>query len=536
MQRRRKPVRPARPRRHLMAGCATTLLLAAGVPVQAFQLDIDNPDLAVRWDNTLRGNLGMRLQHRSGSIDNAFGFPYDQSNARFDRGDFITKRIDWLSELDVRYQGRYGLRLSGAGWYDDAYGRYAAHTANPSAYVNDEYTSVVRRYYHGPSGELLDAYVFGRLDAGTVPVDLRVGRQAVIWGEGLFGSTNAVSYSQVPNDGRKAAANPGASAKETALPMQQVSAVAQITDEMTLAGTYSLQWNPNRLPEGGTYFAAADTILEGPNNASREGAVQGRGGDVGVSLRWRPSWLDQGTLGFYYRNFDEKNSWANQVNAATGRRRAVYAKDVELYGLSLTKVVAGVSVGTELSYRRKMPLNSAGAVGVDSYGARGDTVHALLNGVMTFGQSAAYSSASLAAEVGMSHLVRVTENASVFKVRGGAGCTVEPTLSGCSDRNFYTAGLSFTPTWTQALPSVDLSLPLFVSYNFKGNSAVNSGGFEGFKTLKVTLSANVAARHQIDLSATFYQSKTGVVAGRQLVLGAPYNDKGNLTLTYQTTF
>jgi hypothetical protein len=520
---------------HLSAIAFAAMVLS--LPVHGMPIDVGNPDLTVRWDNTVRLNLGVRLQDRSASIDNAFGFPYDQSNALFpDKGDFVTKRLDLLTEFDLAWQKTYGFRVSAAGWYDDAYGNHAASTTHPTAYVNDEFTNVVKRYYHGPSGEFLDAYVWGRFQPGSMAVDTRLGKQALIWGEGLFGSTNSLAYSQVPNDGRKGAANPGASAKETALPIEMVSAVAQVTDDLSLAGFYTFKWRPNRLPEGGTYFAAADTILEGPN-VGREGAVKGSSGDLGLSLRWRPSWLGEGTVGVYARRFDEKQPWASQLDAATNLRRAVYARDVQLYGVSLTKVVGGVSVGTEVSYRRNMPLNSAGAAGPHSYGARGDTIHALVNGVASFSQTPLWSSSALAAEVSMSHLHKVTENENLYKAEGSTGCTDQPILAGCSSKTFWTVGASFTPTWQQALPGVDVSLPIFGSYNFKGNAPTNSGGFEGFKVLRIGVSAIAYASHTLDLTFTRYWSKTGTLAnGRQLVLGAPYNDKGNVTLTYQTTF
>jgi len=524
----------SRPRVSAIALATMALIsMSAG----AAPLDLGNPDVEARWDNTIRATAGIRAQDRSPTIDNAFGFPYDQSNALFpSKGDFISKRLDLLTEFDLAWQKKYGFRVSGAAWYDGAYGSQAASTPNPTAYVNNQFTSPVTRYYRGPSGELLDAYVYGHFDAGSTPIDARLGKQALIWGEGLFGSTNSVAYSQVPSDGIKGAANPGASAKETALPIAMASGVAQLNDQMSLAAFYTFQWATNRLPEGGTYFAPADTVLQGPN-VGREGPVKGEGGDIGLALRWRPSWLDQGTVGFYARQFDEKGPWASQLDAATNLRRAVYAHDVQLYGTSLTTVVAGgVSLGSEISYRRHMPLNSSGAAGPDSEGARGDTLHALVNGVKAFGQTSLWSSSSVAAELATSHLLSVTENNALYKGNGNPACALEPILSGCSTSTFWTAGISFTPSWLQALPGVDLSMPTFVSYNFKGNAPTNSGGFEGTKVAKIGLSAVAYARHQFDVTYTRYWSDHGVVAGRQLVLGAPYNDKGNVTLTYQYAF
>lgn len=510
--------------------------LMAAMPAQALELNTGNSDVKVRWDNAASYNLGTRLQNRDALVDRASGGIFSQSNALFgDRGDIITNRVDLLSEIDLSYKDRFGARVSAAAWYDNAYGNYAASGASVarSSYVNSEFTPIVKRYYHGLSGEILDAYVSARFDLGSAPLDIRLGKHAVIWGEGLFGSTNAVSYSQSPNDSRKALANPAATAKETALATKQVSAVAQVTDEVTVAALYSFEWAPNRLPEGGTFFAAADFLFDGPN-VGREPAIKGNKGDVGLSLRWKPEFMDGGTFGAYYRRFDEKQPWAAQRGAVFGTRN-VYAPDVELLGVSMTKVVGGISVGGDLSYRKHMPLNSAGA-SADGMGARGQTLHAVVNAVKLWGDSAWFSSASLAAELGFAHLIKVTDNPAFYRTAGSpaTGCATEDLMAGCSSKNFSTVGLAFTPVWQQALPGVDVSLPLFYSINFKGNGPTNAGGNEGFKAFKVGVSALAYSKHKFDLAATFYKGQSD--SQRNLINGAPYNDKANLIFTYSVSF
>ena len=118
-------------------------------------------------------------------------------------------------------------------------------------------------------------------------------------------------------------------------------------------------------------------------------------GDFGLSARWSPEWLD-GTAGLYARRTADiqpqlallpavaagvpaagcaraglrrsapppatstrapprcRRSMAGQV----GQYRAFYGRDIDIYGLSLAKNVAGISVGAELSYRHNMPLQS----------------------------------------------------------------------------------------------------------------------------------------------------------------------------------
>ena len=98
---------------------AAVLALAAG-GAQAMEIETSVPDLTVRWDNTVRVNLGARVEGRDSKIGNTA--IADEGTYSFDKGDFVAQRIDLLSELDVVWQKRYGVRVSGAGWYDAAYG------------------------------------------------------------------------------------------------------------------------------------------------------------------------------------------------------------------------------------------------------------------------------------------------------------------------------------------------------------------------------------------------------------------------------
>lgn len=73
--------------------------LAIGVAValvcsgltQAREFTTANPDLTLRWDNTLRYNLGIRAEEREQALAN--NATYDESDSKFDRGDVVTNRI-----------------------------------------------------------------------------------------------------------------------------------------------------------------------------------------------------------------------------------------------------------------------------------------------------------------------------------------------------------------------------------------------------------------------------------------------------------
>ncbi|PMZ61562.1 DUF1302 domain-containing protein, partial [Pseudomonas sp. GW247-3R2A] len=105
-------------------------------------------------------------------------------------GTNITHRVDLLTEMDVVYQNHMGFRVSAASWYDKAYENTGSNS-NPFVNGNDARSGLVandprlaavtrdnvgngsphlsnyaQRYYTGPSGEILDAFVFYSTEVG----------------------------------------------------------------------------------------------------------------------------------------------------------------------------------------------------------------------------------------------------------------------------------------------------------------------------------------------------------------------------------
>ncbi|MDL2425215.1 DUF1302 domain-containing protein, partial [Pseudomonas sp. BAgro211] len=53
------------------------------------------------------------------------------------------------------------------------------------------------RYYNGPSGELLDAFVFASHQVGDdMQLSGKLGRHTIYWGETLFSAANGINYGQ----------------------------------------------------------------------------------------------------------------------------------------------------------------------------------------------------------------------------------------------------------------------------------------------------------------------------------------------------
>ena len=564
------------PRQHrpfgpYLAPCAAAVaLLCAGTAARAFEIDTGNPDLAVRFDNTVRANYGVRVESRDSKIANSA--VADEGDALFDDGDSVAKRLDLLSELDVVYKKRFGARVSGAGWYDDAYGSDSKSNPNPPlsqipSYENNKFSSTTKRFYRGGSGELLDAFVFGGVDLGDVPVNAKLGRHTLYWGESIFlsGNLHGIAYAQNPLDLQKGFATPGVEAKELFRPLNQFSLQAQVTEELSLAAQYMFEWEAARYPEGGTYLGPVDFVFDGPERQFLPGGLgfahrgdpsePDQSGEWGLSARWSPEWLD-GTLGFYYRNFADKlpQVLLTQVGPNISRYNLLYADDIDLYGISLSKNIGSVSVGAEVSYRHNTPLNSQ-VLGVapglpadgETKGARGDTWHGVLNGIGLIPRTPLFDQAAWVAELTWSHWSKVTSGKDLFMAKGYAPCEANGTSrpndlgkwDGCTTKDFVGIGLGFTPTWFQVLPGVDLSAPLTYAVGVKGNAATVFGGNQGLGNYTIGLGADVLQKYRFDLKYIDFVGRyrdNGTSVTTQNGLTTFLKDRGFVSLTFKATF
>ncbi|WP_213959617.1 MULTISPECIES: DUF1302 domain-containing protein [unclassified Variovorax] len=594
-----------------VASAALSFLLFASAS-HAAEIDVGNPDLSIRWDNTLRYNVGVRTQAQDPAI---LGNPnLDDGDRNFKKGSLIANRIDLLSEFDVVYQKKYGFRVSGAAWYDDAYSHLDNRnnaTANtlrygvPTAGALSDYTS---RYAKGPSGELLDAFVFGNATFGETDVNLRLGKTTVYWGESLLGggAIHGISYGQYSLDLWKAYATPGIEAKEIYRPRNSMTLQVQPTPTLSLSAQTFFDWESVRYPESGSYLTVNDALLHGGDSLiagpgqralQTEGGDPKKTGDFGFAARWSPEWLD-GTAGAYARRTADIQpqlalvpAVAGGVPAAAcakaglraigpttcyvnpaaatlpmiqagyvGQYQAFYGRDIDIFGLSLAKNVAGISVGAELSYRHNMPLQSvpvtvlpaalvnpaSGAVslaqlaqfGGDAPGARGNTVHGVFNLLGVVSKTALFDSASWNAELVWNRWTSVSQNPGAFK--GSAAYAANPANVDAVTRDFFGLGLNFTPTWYQVFPSVDISMPLSWAAGLSGNSAVTSGGNKGAGSFGIGITADVRSKYSFSLRYVgFYGNYSTTPTGALNVAqgtSASLADRGHVLFTFKTTF
>jgi hypothetical protein len=452
--------------------------------------------------------------------------------------------------------------VSAASWYDAAYdnkvqGNPAYQAAGfGTAYPGNVYTPAVARYYMH-SGEFLDAFVFGRVNLGTdSPMDVKLGRHTVIYGEALFSPIHGASYSQGPVDFRKALATPGVTAKELFLPLNQLSAHLQVNDELSVNGQYFLEWKPYRIYEGGTYFTYADPFFQGGTNylgipfngdvSSGPDAHPKNRGNWGVNVKWSPTWMN-GTAGLTVRKFDDKVMGVLSPGGTFAELHNAYAKDVKLAGLSYATQVAGVSIGSELVYRKNTALNTSfGSAAL----ARGDSVHALANALAYIGKTPLFDSATVLAEVTYSKVQKVDASTAAYFNHVNYNCPVGGKDAGCSTTSALGLSLSATPTWFQVFPSVDLSMPMSSSTGLKGNSPVPFGGNKGSGSWSIGVGADVLGKYKFDLAYNDYFGS--YTAGANPFFGVPgigaqqmaysnggnaiLRDRGWLSFTFKTSF
>ena len=522
------------------------------------------------------------------------------------------------------FQRSYGFRASAAAWGDAAYRSLDNHndaTANtlvnglPVAGALGPYT---KRYSKGPSGELLDAFVFANVDAGDIPVNVKAGQHTVFWGDSLLlgGAVHSVSYAQNSLDLQKGFATPGSEAKELFRPRGAVTLQAQPANDLSVAGQWFYNWQAVRIPESGSYLTIQDGLNFGGNSVvvganplfpavpgttallrawnvsdtkpSRYGDI----GDFGLSARWSPKWLD-GTLGFYARRATDilpqillTPGLAANVPAATcgaiggqalpgnaciinrnattvadlqkygkfGTYQTAYGDDIHIFGVTLAKEIAGVSVGAELSYRQNMPLQSnlvnvlpaplvatsPGSIAVGSIpdhgtpGTLGDTYHGLVNVLNILPKTALFDTATVAGELTWMQWARVTQN----RRRSRA---MTPTPASTRSRRTSSAWRSTSrPPGSRCFPAWTSRRRSRGARACRATAAVQLGGNKGAGTWSAGVAADIYQKYRVQLSYNGYYGDYSLTpTGAMNVANGTFaslSDRGWVSLTFKTTF
>lgn len=312
------------------------------------------------------------------------------------------------------------------------------------------------------------------------------------------------------------------------MPINQFSANWQLSPEWAILANYQLEWQPIRNLAAGTFFGA-------DNNGDLKGAdpfcgqvapspdpgnlpttclrnldsvmPDKHGGSYGLGVRWNPTWMDSGSMGFYYRKLDETQPWGSvQLSSAPAEYlpgiRYSFARDTELFGITASRNFGPVNGAMELVYRKNTALKSrifvdgsqGGNLGYtftslnvtpgyeQMEGARGNTMHLIMNAVKLLDNTGFYEAGTVAVELAYQRLDKVTKNKYIYNAEGyackpaNANYPAQNKGDGCATKDSLRVNISFEPQWLGALPSVDLTAPISFGLGVFGNSPASQGG------------------------------------------------------------
>ncbi|MCP5163004.1 MAG: DUF1302 domain-containing protein [Hahellaceae bacterium] len=299
---------------------------------------------------------------------------YDDGNLNFDKGDTYSQIVKGTSELMLRWEN-YGGFVRAKYWYDFQLkdGDMATDPAGQRRQLS------VNGDKNASGAEFQDAYVWGDFEVADMPLNVRLGKQVVSWGEStfIFGGINVVN----PVDVQSIRA-PGAEIKDALIPVNMLYTSLGLSENITMEAFLQLDWEKTRPDDCGTFFSTNDfgsdgcgpVLLAGqlPDSVvNAQGIKANRIADqepddndqFGVALRWYAQELGDTEFGLYYIRYHSRVPVISGVvaNPAIGdsfpEYRMSYPEGIQLLGLSFnTSTEGGWSVGGEVSYKKDVPL------------------------------------------------------------------------------------------------------------------------------------------------------------------------------------
>ncbi len=390
--------------RKLPLAVAISMLSSAAVHAVEFNFG----ELGVQIDNNVSYGVAWRTEKPDagqvmpgngtamGIVGEGSSNNYDDGTLNYKQGDVYTNVFKWSGDLELNYKN-YGAFFRARAWYD---------TEIMDGSTRFKPLVDATKSYAGRGAELLDAFVWADYNIGETPVNLRLGRQVVNWGESLFiqGGINSIN----PVDA-SAFRRPGAEIKEGLLPVNMAFASIGLTADTTLEAFYQLQWEKTRTDPCGTFFSTIDFVADGCGPVLLGGNIDERellairdaeiaggvplsqrnapitermddaepkdDGQFGLALRTYTDLFGGTEFGAYYMNIHSRVPYFSGVVSnidATKREpinpdpyintnrplyQVAYPEDIQIMGLSFsTSTPNGASISGEISYKPNLPL------------------------------------------------------------------------------------------------------------------------------------------------------------------------------------
>ncbi len=475
----------------LKAVMAIPVCLAASSSVYALNFNLGE-QATLDWDTTVRYTVAQRMAKQD---DRLLANPNgDDGNRAFDHHSLIKNRFDLITEADLNFGevGPFydlGAFVRARAWYDYVYNRSNDHdspaTSNNVSVPYNEFTEATRKQ-HGDDAEMLDYFIYAGADLGGHDTSVRVGSQALNWGETLF-LLGGVATSQGPVDAT-GFNQPGSELKELFMPVEQVAFQTSLTDSISAEAYYQWEWDKHRLDAAGSYFSTADIIDDGGESVFLPGPAQffrgkdrapSDSGQWGVAMRFLVEELAGTEFGLYYINYHDQLPQVT-LNLGAGEYFLDYAEDVRLWAASFGTVIGSTNVSGEISYRENAPVGVKNAANPFAWD-RAKLMHYSLSGIHIFGANALMDNLSITAEAAADQVLDKSSDELA------------------KDKFAYGYALTLKPTWFEALPSLDINLPISLSQGVNGNSAMGGSFVEGSDKIGITLDMIFRQKYQAQL-------------------------------------
>ncbi len=340
----------------------------------------------------------------------------NDGDKNFDSGDAFSQIFKGSHDLQVSYGG-FGAFVRGKYWHDAA---LEDKTDFKGDKLDDSNNNSLAKY---SGAEVLDAFVYGEFEVLDMPLDVRLGKQVVSWGESTFilGGVNQINPIDVSSFRR-----PGAEIKEGLIPVNMAFASLGLTENLSAEAFYQLGFHETVISSCGTYFATNDYAPEGC------GPVETAAGNIDRVSDREPD--SDGQFGMAFRYFSES------LDTEFG----FYAMNIH----SRVPLVGGTKATfNEMGFLTAAPGSTAGTIFAGGKEKSGAAVVAGANAALGEGtfNSWAEMEVAAAANAGTPNLVNgtalalVTEHAAAVAGGALAGLTTDSELY-----NVAVAGLAGT--------------------------------------------------------------------------------------------
>ena len=398
-------------------------------PLHAFEFNLGQ--IEGSFDSQISMGSSWRMEKASSSLlTNGAGNYYsngDDGDRNYQEGDAFSQIFKGSHDLQFSYDN-FGGFVRGKYWYDSALANNSVDyghnpTSDRGGITGTQLTydsnntlddSNFNELSKASGATLLDAYVYGEFELFNMPLDVRLGKQVVSWGESTFirGGINRINPIDV-----NAFTRPGAEIKEGLLPVNMAFANIGLTDNLSAEAFYQLQFQESVLPGCGTYFSTNDYVSDGCDSVSigngifsvardEDGHRKAQdGGQYGLAVRYNSQYFGDTEFGFYALNthsraplvngiyhslsgtdeaaigggaaanymaaggiagFDSAQEYA-QFNVAAARAAkagyyVTYPEDLQVLGLSFATNLGSVALSGEVSHKLDAPVQINGSM------------------------------------------------------------------------------------------------------------------------------------------------------------------------------